>query len=377
VVVPDNVERHSFKYTQSFEDEVSNDMPLSILYSSGTTGGEKKGVLVDQRLIKEWQVHVAVGLGSHIGIWPHYGMGGYAGFFNAISSRQTFYLLRIQNKMPPIVTFCHLIHMSLHKFNIEWVWCAPLHLELPMHLLRDKFTPPPGLKFACLGGTWASGSEIREINDRYAETDIMVVYGSTEIGAGAWNHIGSFPGKAHTVGKPLKGVTISASGEILKAASEPSVFTGYYNNSDLTSSCFTEDRLYCKTGDLGEIDADGFLVIKGRVDDMIILSVGQNLLPSVLENKLLEHSSIQHATVLGVKVADKHKLVAVIVKSVNEADDQTFSNELKAYLKAKNVSSAMCPEEFLYLEQSGIPLTASGKVKRRILEGVVKEKLLK
>jgi long-chain acyl-CoA synthetase len=113
--------------------------------------------------------------------------------------------------------------------------------------------------------------------------------------------------KLGTVGKPLSNVEvrIAEDGEILVRG--PSVFKGYWNKDDETRNAFVDS--WFKTGDIGNLDADGFLSITDRKKDLIKTSGGKFIAPQPIENSLKHHALIAEAVVLG----DKHKFPAVLI----------------------------------------------------------------
>ncbi|MEN0110233.1 MAG: AMP-binding protein [Planctomycetota bacterium] len=103
--------------------------------------------------------------------------------------------------------------------------------------------------------------------------------------------------KPGTVGRPLPGVTvrIADDGEVLVHG--PNVMLGYYNNPEATAAALRGGWLH--TGDLGELDADGFLTITGRKKELIVLSTGRNVAPSRVEAALCASPWIEQACVVG------------------------------------------------------------------------------
>ncbi|MBV9338840.1 MAG: long-chain fatty acid--CoA ligase [Solirubrobacterales bacterium] len=101
-----------------------------------------------------------------------------------------------------------------------------------------------------------------------------------------------------TVGRAMPGVEfkIADDGEILIKG--PNVFREYWRNPEATKETFTEDG-WLMTGDLGSLDADGYLSITGRKKDIIITAGGKNLTPSNLENDLKQSRWISHAVMYG------------------------------------------------------------------------------
>ncbi len=117
-----------------------------------------------------------------------------------------------------------------------------------------------------------------------------------------------------TVGPAIPGVElkIAEDGEIL--ARGPNIMRGYFNLPKQTAECFTEDGWF-RSGDIGQIDEDGYLKITGRKKEILVNAYGKNIAPSPIENALKANPMIEHAVVLG----DRQKYLAAIL--VPDADN--------------------------------------------------------
>lgn len=114
--------------------------------------------------------------------------------------------------------------------------------------------------------------------------------------------------KFGTVGPAVKGVEvkIAADGEILVRG--PNVMPGYYNKPDDTAATIDKEG-WLHTGDIGELDGDGYLTITDRKKDLIVLSNGKKVAPQPMENRLAASPYIAHIVVVG----DKRSTLAALV----------------------------------------------------------------
>jgi len=104
--------------------------------------------------------------------------------------------------------------------------------------------------------------------------------------------------KIGSVGRPLPGVAvrIADDGEVLVKGK--SIFPGYWQNQQATAETFTSDGWF-RSGDLGELDDEGFLTITGRKKEMIVTAAGKNVAPAILEDRLRSHLIIGQCMVVG------------------------------------------------------------------------------
>jgi long-chain acyl-CoA synthetase len=195
-------------------------------------------------------------------------------------------------------------------------------------------------------------------------------YGLTETASSATvNEPGDF--RIGTVGRPVEGteVRLAEDGEILIRSD--SVFAGYYKEPDATAEALTGDG-WLHTGDVGEIDDEGFLRITDRKKDLIITAGGKNIAPQNLENALKASRFVSQALVVGdrrpyvtalvtldeAELApggqEPRELVQALVDDVNR--DRTRVEQIKRF--------AILPRDFS-LEEGEV--TPTLKLRRRVI----------
>jgi long-chain acyl-CoA synthetase len=178
--------------------------------------------------------------------------------------------------------------------------------------------------------------------------------------------------KLGTVGQAVEGcqVKLAEDGEIL--VKSPSVFAGYYKDPEATAAAFTDDGWF-RTGDVGELDEDGFLTITDRKKDLIITAGGKNIAPQNLENALKASRFVSQAVAIGDRRPyvtalltldwdevnatgrDPQELVQEIVDDVNR--DRVRVEQIKRF--------AILPRDFTQEEGE---LTPTLKLRRRVVQ---------
>lgn len=235
----------------------------------------------------------------------------------------------------------------------------------------------------------------RELAEWYATMGIRIHegYGLTETSP----VIAVNSPKAHklgTVGKPLSNVRlrIAEDGEILVQG--PSVFKSYWKQPEETQQAFVDG--WFKTGDIGNLDADGFLSVTDRKKDLLKTSGGKFIAPQPIENSLKHNALVAEAVVVGDKrkfpavlispyfplledwaranqivFADRKELVAhAKVQALYEGIAEELNQKLARFEKLKKV--LVLAEEFTTHDGT---LTPSMKLRRRVVEDRYRERI--
>jgi long-chain acyl-CoA synthetase len=166
------------------------------------------------------------------------------------------------------------------------------------------------VRFAVSGGA-ALGERLGHFF-RGAGITILEGYGLTETSAAA---VVNRPdgNKIGTVGRPLPGVTVRIADDAEVLIKGPNFFAGYLHNDTATAETFHDGWLL--TGDLGELDDEGYLWVTGRKKELIVTAGGKNVAPAVLEDRLRAHPLISQCMVVG----DGRPYIACLVTLDEEA----------------------------------------------------------
>jgi len=140
----------------------------------------------------------------------------------------------------------------------------------------------------------------------------------------------------------------------------PAVFAGYYDNPDANAKAFRDG--WFRTGDLGHMDAEGFVYITGRASDMYI-SGGSNIYPREVEEKILTHPDIGEVAVLGVPDPVWGE-VGVAVCVPREGGGRVTEADMAAFLAPK-VPRYKMPKRFFFWD--ALPKSGYGKIPKRLV----------
>jgi o-succinylbenzoate---CoA ligase len=197
-----------------------------------------------------------------------------------------------------------------------------------------------------LGGAAASPALLERAAD--AGVRLVTTYGMSETCGGCVYD-----------GRPLAGVDVSADAEGRIHIRGPVLFDGYDGRPDLTAQTLVDGAL--RTQDVGEFDADGRLVVTGRVDDVVV-SGGVNVGLAAVERRVREHHLVRDAAVVGVDDAEWGSRVTAFAV----ADPVLTLDALRDFVAAE-LPRTWAPRDLTVLRE--LPLLDNGKVDRQALRG--------
>ena len=244
----------------------------------------------------------------------------------------------------------------------QWRLLQRIARRLPTAARRLLFRPVHKqmggkIEFFMSGGAYLDP----ELQQKWATLGIEVMqgYGATEASPVVTTNslAGQKPG---SVGRVLSGqqVRIADDGEVLTRG--PNVTRGYWRNEAATTASF-EDGWY-KTGDLGALDEDGFLFLKGRKKDLIVLANGQNVYPEDIETALGRQPGVREGVVLGLPADD----ASVEVHAALLLEDGADAEEV---VRAANADLAdhQRVQGFTAWPEDDFPRTHTLKVKKQLV----------
>ncbi len=361
------------------EDDGKADDCACILYSGGTTG-TNKGIRLSNRNLNALALQTIAASGypniigkSMLSVMPiFHGFGLGVGIHTALVGGARCILVPNFS----VKTYAKLLRTKKPNFipGVPTLFEALLRAEkldkLDMSFLMGVFS----------GGDSLSVELKRRVDAflkaHHASVQIREGYGMTECVAAscltpfAFSREGSigipFPDTYYKIVKPNTQESTTDIGEI--CISGETVMLGYLDNPEETAQALqthADGRVWLHTGDLGQMDADGFVYFKQRLKRMIVSS-GYNIYPSQIEGILDAHEAVQLSCVIGVKDPYKmQRIKAYVVLRPEFVPSEALKQELFAYCRERIAKFSM-PSEIEF--RAELPKTPVGKVAYRVLE---------
>ncbi|HEX5089920.1 MAG TPA: long-chain-fatty-acid--CoA ligase [Nocardioides sp.] len=356
-------------------DDVSPDDVCLVMYSSGTTG-RPKGVMLTQANM------VAHTLNAHDG-WEFE-----PGDVNMVSmplfhvGGSSYVLFGIHDGIPSYMTRepdgASLAGAILAGANRTFL--VPAVLAQVLQAGPDAVKLFGALKTYTYGAAPMPPPLLRAAMEAWPDTDFIQVYGLTEVsgvathlmpdehrGAAAAGH----PEWLVSAGRPLPGCELKVvdpgtleelptgePGEIWLRTAQ--LFKGYLGKPEETAAVITEDGWF-RTGDIGRVDADGFVFVEDRLKDMIITG-GENVYSPEVERVLAEHPAVMEVAIIGVPDDTWGESVKAVVAL--KPDATATEEELISFCQ-ESLARFKCPRSVDILD--ALPRNPTGKILKREL----------
>lgn len=254
------------------------------------------------------------------------------------------------------------VELLLKEACTHLAGATPFLVQL-LQAARQRGTRLPNLKLFVCGGASVPPALIYEASDYFAKAVVTRVYGSTEVPvmtvgvteASDVRHAAETDGTPGIASIKLASTDSCApeTGEVI--ARGPQMLVGYLHAED-EASVFDSDGYY-RTGDLGRWVDERYLVIAGRIKDIIIRN-GENIAPKEIEDLLISHPAIAEIAIVGLPdPRTGERACAVIVPQGNEHPDVAA---LASFLDAKGIARFKFPEQVEICES--LPKNDAGKV---------------
>lgn len=347
-----------------------NDQTIAdIIFTSGTTG-RPKGALTTHaqaiRTFRDWAERVDLRQGDrYLIVNPFFHTFGYkAGWVAALVQGATIL---------PMAAFdgAEMVR-QIEENRVSFLPGPPtIYLTLLEELADEKPRDFSSLRVAVTGAAPVAPALVERMRSELGMSNIVNGYGMTECGAISMTRQGDDAQTvAKTCGYPLPGIEVrcvDTEGNTLPAGEEGElwvrgsyVMQGYLDDPAATAEAIDADG-WLHTGDIGRIDANGYLKITDRKKDMFI-SGGFNCYPAEIESLLSAHPAIQTAAVVGVddpRMGEVGKAFVVL-----RPDRHVDSAEILNWARG-NMANYKAPRSVVFLDE--LPRNAGGKVLRNVL----------
>lgn len=354
--------------------EIRPEDTLQIQYTSGTTG-RPKGALLHHHGVLNTSRSIArrAGFpdgGVHINAMPMFHIAGSAmAQFSCLAYRGTFVLMPLWDA-----------GLMLDLFESERGTATLIVPTMILAVLQHPDLPRRDLSSWQTIFSGAANVPAAMVRDVHAKLGckVCIIFGQTESNGPITLTApdDAIEDQCETVGQPLPQVEVRivdpASLETLPTGAVGEIWvrgfqtmTSYFDSPDQTAATIRADG-WLRTGDLGTMDARGFVRVVGRLKEMIIRG-GMNLYPKEIEDVLFDHPQVDQVAVLGLP-DEKWGEIVVAVVSARAGEALPPVAELDAHCRA-NLSSQKVPCTWFFIAEW--PLTPSGKIQKHELAALI------
>jgi long-subunit acyl-CoA synthetase (AMP-forming) len=275
---------------------VQDDSELTYVFSSGTSG-QLKGLVIGlegteisiSRFIEDFNISP---LDSHVMYLP----------FSHLQQRMTIYACLHQGVSLTFTSYTNVLQ-TIESVKPSFIISPPALYENIANLCRiaaEIYLPKlqqfgTFIRFA-ITGMAPIGPEIIELFHEH-DVPLFEAYGVTEAGFISWNKPGSV--RVGSVGRPISKIVLTEEGEIVVVEKNNSTKRYFTPDAECDRKVFLDDGSIA-TGDIGELDEQGFLYLRGRIKDIIVTAGGKKFNPQEIEKILIKIPDISEVVIIGV-----------------------------------------------------------------------------
>jgi acyl-CoA synthetase (AMP-forming)/AMP-acid ligase II len=364
---------------ENLQNSINKHDVTFILYTSGTTGVPKGAMLTHFNIIKNCVATATVLACSPndkylIPVPFSHCFGCILGITLATLTGSPMIPLKDQD---PVI--------AIKKIGDEKATVAhgtPTHFVRYIRYIKETNADTSCLRTGIIAGAPCPPPVLRDIIDIMKIPDIVIGYGLTEASpiVTLTKPDDSFENRIGSVGKAIPDIEV----RIVDEDNQPlgpgedgelvvrgyNVMKGYFKAPDQTAKAIDKDG-WLHTGDMAQVDKEGYYKITGRIKDMIIYG-GANVYPKMVEDYLIQNKEILEVAVVGVPDEEYGELVAAVIK---KAPDSPLTEQDVVDFCYGNISSPSVPRYVLF--NVDIPLSGRGKVQKYKLRKDLSEKLKK
>jgi fatty-acyl-CoA synthase len=342
--------------------EVSPDDVLLIQFTSGTTAYPKGAMLTHDNMLRDaWAAGTRIGIRAedrYMNCRPFFHVAG-----TTLSALMALVAGACLVTLPTFEAGAVLEMMERER-------CTLVSGNDTLFQMMMGHPDFPGRRLSLRGGWAAAGPQtMRAIIERMGAKAICAAYGLSEASPNVvmsdWRDPEAL--RVNGLAKPHEGVEVRIVDNEIQVRGW-SVMRGYYNNPEATAKAFTADG-WLRTGDAGELTADGRLRMSGRLKDVFRVG-GENVAPAEVEEVLLAHPAVETAQVIGVPDSRLGEVGCAYVTLKSSATEE----ELLAWCKARCANFRVPRYLRIVDDFEAIGMTASGKVqKHKLREHALRE----
>ncbi|WP_311269536.1 FadD3 family acyl-CoA ligase [Sphingobium sp. WCS2017Hpa-17] len=356
--------------------QLSGDDIADIIFTSGTTG-RPKGALTAQRQVMQifgdWAVRVDLRQGDrYLIVNPFFHTFGYkAGWAACLARGATIIPMALFDGAEMV--------RQIEENKINFLPGPPtIYLTLLHELEGEKTRDFSSLRVAVTGAAPVAPALVERMRNELGMSNIVNGYGMTECGTISMTRQGDDAQTvAHSCGYPMPGLEVRCvdeAGKPLPVGEQgelwvrgPSVMKGYLDDPKATAEAIDADG-WLHTGDIGTIDARGYLAITDRKKDMYI-SGGFNCYPAEIEKLLASHPGIETAAVIGIPDERMGEIgkAYVVLRPGHDAQESDILQWARI-----NMANYKAPRRITFVTE--LPRNAGGKVLRAALRDLDKDR---